>query len=776
MQTGDVATRRAAVLRLSTLSEDVSVELLQLALSDEDRTVRLAAARMAIAFDMRSFNAAVRPWLSSNNAEERLVAVELLARKPEEADIVILSRSLMDPDPHARAAAAEGLGRVALQHQSLARPALMNALDDPEVKVRIEVAAALGKIGDSSVSVAVAAHLPDPEASVRAQLAIALGTIGDPSVVPALLVAASDQQPQVVAKVAEALGMLSAEESVPTLTAIVQSNPQGEAGRAAARALARIRTPLALAEIAKGLDDEHTAKFAYSLLEGLKSEALPTVQSCIESAVGIRLERCVALSRSVGVPVAALLDAQSDGRILAETLLRLSTGRTDRELEILALELLEEGPAQRYAALEFLQSSQGISKTAFLALARTLRKGRAQSTEAALLLQLLSRSDVLNDRIARQLGKSFLESTAPDVRAGAAALLVASGVEGKMLRGLLLQKDAGVASQAALRLRRGMTVSQAVTVVQILIEHRSGRRRLLLSTLVGVPAGITPGLLEDLRLLFEEARGHDRDALLMAFVNNGGADFMDHVMGASGKADLFKLAQIAAFHPTAAQWAPRLLNEEDARLKSVALVALGMQGASSDATLILPFVSEVAGRPFFLRAAALSALVLLGERGKEFAFPPELLSSEFCSSKHLGLRTQALRFASQVGRPCGDVALADVLRLDRSPQIREVAAQLLSRDELGSTALRRCLAYEPRSKVAAWCDPTSAEATSTIVDEPERRFEVLQLDAGIEGRNRSFTPVAVGTELGSFVTVTDRSGKFLVPSGKREILPSALTY
>lgn len=209
---GRRAWRRAlAAHRLGDIGPESAVPGLLAALSDPDRTVRLAAARSL--GRLRSADA-VEPLLGS------------------------LVGGLV-PDWIVRWALLE-IGAPAL-------PELRTLLTVAEPAERAAATELVGLLGDASDAPALAERLRDSAAAVRGQAARALGRLGSEATVPALLDALDDRVPDVRAAAAEALGRLLEQRAKGALLAQARDDAF-EPARAAAHALARIDPLLVAAE------------------------------------------------------------------------------------------------------------------------------------------------------------------------------------------------------------------------------------------------------------------------------------------------------------------------------------------------------------------------------------------------------------------------------------------------------------------------------------------------------------------------------------------------
>jgi HEAT repeat protein len=149
--------------------------------------------------------------------------------------------ALEDPDVAVRVRAVDALGQIG----PAAVPALVEALGDPDMRVRVRAVAALGHIGSAAEPAvpAIVEALRDHQPRVRAAAAYALGRLGlaaEP-VVPALVKALGDPNSGVRPAAAFALGSMgaAAEPAVPVLVRAL-GDPQPDVRGAILHALGAI--------------------------------------------------------------------------------------------------------------------------------------------------------------------------------------------------------------------------------------------------------------------------------------------------------------------------------------------------------------------------------------------------------------------------------------------------------------------------------------------------------------------------------------------------------
>ncbi|HET6361416.1 MAG TPA: HEAT repeat domain-containing protein [Gemmatimonadota bacterium] len=144
-----------------------------------------------------------------------------------------------------------------LRAQARMVAALVVALDDPNVEVRLSSAQALGSLSDPrAVEALLNALRTDPDAGVRKMAAWALGEIESPAAVGGLSQAArSDESVDVRAMAVWALGEIESPEAVPALGAALRDSDV-EVRRMAVWALGEIESPEAVDWLTPALRDE----------------------------------------------------------------------------------------------------------------------------------------------------------------------------------------------------------------------------------------------------------------------------------------------------------------------------------------------------------------------------------------------------------------------------------------------------------------------------------------------------------------------------------------
>ena len=146
----------------------------------------------------------------------RVVATHRLAHRAQQGDhSPALQRALVElaassPDAYQRWKAAFGLGWIPDQ-----APALITLLDDPDVDVRRQAVASLGRQGDPQALEPLVRALGDPNSFLRTTAAQALGALGDPRATPSLRESLQDPTTLVAGASAVALRQLGEVAAAP---------------------------------------------------------------------------------------------------------------------------------------------------------------------------------------------------------------------------------------------------------------------------------------------------------------------------------------------------------------------------------------------------------------------------------------------------------------------------------------------------------------------------------------------------------------------------------
>jgi len=122
---------------------------------------------------------------------------------------------LTDPAPQVRAYAVQALGRIGWPHTATEVAKLMT---DSVESVRLQVAFALGQLGDASTLQAITSNLSNEKSvDVKCEMLEALGKIGDPIVIATLMDYFSDPEPAYREAAAFAISNIQGHGRIPDL-------------------------------------------------------------------------------------------------------------------------------------------------------------------------------------------------------------------------------------------------------------------------------------------------------------------------------------------------------------------------------------------------------------------------------------------------------------------------------------------------------------------------------------------------------------------------------
>jgi hypothetical protein len=194
--------RAEAVEALGRLRVDRAVPGIIIALDDPHEDVRTVAARaLAAVGDPRAIAPLAHALADPSRWTLSLIAESLMAMGPE---VVAPLLDLLSHDEHnVRISVIRILGEI---RDPATAPALVAVLlEDDDLNLRAQVAAALGRIGGPVAENALLVAIEDAEWQVRAQAAKALGRIGNPAFAHVLARAMPDVNWWVRTNCAEAL-------------------------------------------------------------------------------------------------------------------------------------------------------------------------------------------------------------------------------------------------------------------------------------------------------------------------------------------------------------------------------------------------------------------------------------------------------------------------------------------------------------------------------------------------------------------------------------------
>jgi HEAT repeat protein len=728
LSSSDVTARRSAARALVSLGPERGGALSLAAMADADDEVRLAGAQAAIAFRVAGATDAASSWLNASNARLRREACEVARALPSSRTIAPLARSLGDPDPEVRAAAADALGH---QRSPEAVAPLLGRLDDSTPSVRIEIVTALAQLGDSRAVVPLVGKVEDSAADVRQAVVRALGDLDDARAAPALVLALRDQSPDVRRAALVALGRLEAPDAVDAIAPFV-SDRVASLRLAALEALGRIGTPDALRAMAAALGTGDDAAQALeptpvrdafvaagpsvipqlrAVLGGAPTPAAATSAAWVLGQLAAHEEAAtlVAAMRRGVLPTAAALHALAGAGTTSEVPAVLefvadASPVVRAEADVAAIALLDptrpDGRAVEPLAAALRDPRSSSEESAHLALAL----GRTGASRAAPLLADLARAQDATLRIAA---------------IDALGMLPPGDADGPLLVAL---RDPG----AEVRLHAAMALGRSGTAHarDVLLTELDGPDELDLPALETALGGLMARLATEpavarLARALSVVAGPDRDGVLEAI---GRAPFASAVAvlreaARSGEPlDRCAAAVLAAAHagtadraggPAALAMVRGLLADSDDRVRRQAAWTLGAIGTQDD----VPRLTAAARGDDAQEAAnATGALARIFARERPPAGEAEKEAGQtLCGllpSAHALVRANALAGLALGNVRCGDGsaerrALAD----DPAEPVRAAAALAVSSVPLAEDvrALARCARTDVSTAVSQLC-------------------------------------------------------------------------
>jgi HEAT repeat protein len=702
----DPVARRKAAEAIAELPRGPGRRLLDLALSDPNADVRLAAAEVAGRIQADRLGARLSAWLSDPDSRIRLAAAETLAVRPDQNALGALSRASSDADQGVRAAVARALGASG---SADAVVPLLGRLDDPVPEVRRHVVLSLGRLRDPRAVIPLLAKVEDSSGVVRRAVARSLGALGDARAVGALVLVLRDSDESVRVAALDAVGRLGDPSAVSSVIAVL-SDAKQEVRAAAVRALGRLGTTEATAAVVAELSrpGADVEQLIAALAHG-RERAVASLRACVDARGGYRAaDGCVLSLGSLG-------DASDVPRIRRA----LERAEVSPRAALTAFGMLGSADALP-TVLEHLENTDAsVRRAALLSLVplldperpdgravdplvRALRaRGRSPGERSSVLI-LLGRTRAA--RAAIVLADVAKNATDPSMAAAAMDALGAigsAGFDGVLLKGLD-HEDGAVRAAAALALRRAGS-GRAAQAVLARLEGAAGQDPGALAiALPGVARRSSdPGLVSRLARLLRASRGAERDGLIEALgeTGPGALAVLTRVGQSPDAADRAKVAEVLAGRPDGIALARRLARDRDTATRATAVWALGSIGTAADIAFIR---SALEDREASVAANAAAALGRLAVRARISSGP---LLCPLLRHAGPGVRVNALGALGLSGVACDAGSVEALLSRDRSASVRAAAARLLAKTggKPAEDALARCTDEEESARVAALC-------------------------------------------------------------------------
>jgi HEAT repeat protein len=397
------------------------VEILSDAMTDKLDIVRaFAASSLGQSGKPQAVAPLVKAAAEDESVAVRESAIKALGRLGPPAIESLIAILKKHKDPEARAAAAVALARMAAPPSdpsgavappplkgTLALAALIAALDDPEPKVRLDAAFALGMAGDLMAVSPLIARLKDKDVDVRMGTAVALGRLKAADAAKPLAAALEDESPWVRQVATWALIELKDGAAAALEAALKFKTP--EARGMAATALGRLKSTQSVDALLPLLEDEWwkaRAAAAQTLgLVGNERVIGPLVQRLKDSDPSVRHAAVWALGTLANPAAAEALDAATqdfDREVAQEALNAYRACGGGLALGRVIQQAVKDGRAEQALAL----------------MKRTLR----ENDPAALVVAIQAVSEI-NDPEVAPLLVSAMRSASDDVFAAAATAL-----------------------------------------------------------------------------------------------------------------------------------------------------------------------------------------------------------------------------------------------------------------------------------------------------------------------------------------------------------------
>jgi HEAT repeat protein len=579
-----------------------------------------------------------------------------------------------------------------------ASDALLLALEDDELEVRLAAAEALGRVRAGSAVSALMGWLDDKNQELRAVAVRALGEIRDPRALPGLTRALSDSVARVRLDAVEAIAKQTANEAMPGLLSSLDDS-DSSVRRSAALACGTFADPAAFASLANHARDESAAVRA-AVLRALgrlrDARALPLLtQGLRDGEESVRLAAGAALgdsgSPAAVAPLRANLASASDAR----------TGRT----ALAALGRIDDPKAE--AALIDALAQPELGRAAASALVERARRTSARSGAQPVMQPVAALAKLLTSNTAAPqatLIADTLSELSPWLPiAPAKQPLLAALAEGR-----------GDASS----LTRALSLTAAPELLDVLLERLALADQAALDPILDAlanyfDAGLADGrACEPLLARLATSRGPARLKLVRLIGLTGAVRALPALVAALPSAELpEQLAIVDALGrldsgDARAALLP-LLHASDERLRLAAARALA---TGADAALAQQLLATLRGAEQIDRSAVVVALGgSLAQLAHRSQLEPELRAQAVAQLAALSAdpdEALSLRALDALRELHDQRAVASIARLLRTPSARRRAAAAFALGDFPHEDTRRLLRFilqhdGPRVSVAA---------------------------------------------------------------------------
>jgi HEAT repeat protein len=512
LRSTDVAVRLGALERLAHYHDSQVNRLIIQALDDVDPRVQRLAASLAADRRLREAVPILMRWLTHWEDAVRLSAAQNLGRIGDGRAVRSLVRALVDPDLKVRLAVIKALGKLSTPTNHEVVP-LLGRLRDTNAKVRRAAVEVLASKKDRRAVIPLLGRLGDSAREVVIAAVQALGEIGDPGAGPSLVRLLRDPSADVVSAALDTLGKLRYNGATEALVDLFKSASVEHRSKAAA-ALAKLATDQAIAALVSALGSptlQGAAKAALAeagprasahLVELINNPrtARPVAVAAVEIARDARIEAAVP----------GIIQHVRAGRLPLLLLVRTlgTIGASEGQRTLLDL-LAHPSPEVRLAALDALRPV--VDERAAEPLIKLLdsQSRRVQITAVEYLGRLRSRG--ATPRLMR-LATSTSRRVA---RAAVRALSLSRDPRAiPVLVQLLGHRDRTMRRFASQALARIHDPGALTPLLRLCQDSLAGVRVVCLQALGGILRGRSDDAA--LALLVNVIKGNDRSAFLAA--------------------------------------------------------------------------------------------------------------------------------------------------------------------------------------------------------------------------------------------------------------------
>lgn len=401
----DAEQRVTAVNALRAYDASLTRRLLLPMLDDDDDEVRRAAARALGAAGVVEAVPSLVPWLGDPDVRMKLAAAEALGQLGTPPAVAALVRSLGDADHAVRARAVVALGTIGQRGDRSVVVPLIARLADDKADVKRAAIDKLQAIGDRRAVVGLVALFGDPSLEVQKAAVVAVGRLGDRAAVPAVSRLLGSAHPEVAGLAITALGDLAATDTLDELVGML-----GASGDHARRAA------VALGQIARA-GDATAAPLALRALvgatadPGIRPGALEGLRLTGSAAVPVLVDHLEGRVPGDARTVVALLAELGDARATTALVDELERGRVAVATVIDALGRTGDARALVPVLRLVATGDPGVRRAAMTALGPLL--GRDPRAADALIERLTDDDEELRVLAAEYLGQIRARAAVP---------------------------------------------------------------------------------------------------------------------------------------------------------------------------------------------------------------------------------------------------------------------------------------------------------------------------------------------------------------------------